>query len=751
MSSKKSSAARLARHDAAVAARSIAAPLGVFLAFFIITCAVSTAAIPDISVFNIDYTHDQLKFRLWADAMTYPVTIGAVVFGAAVAFAAFRFTMIKVQATAYLSLPLSRARISTTRVLVSMVGMLVVLAIAIGASAAVNVIALGTWEGEATQIIYVFAGLFVCAATGYAIMLAAILLAGTQTEALLFGASLLAAVSIVCLGVNVLMSQLLVGNAAGMCLIGTQTQVAPSLLASSATCNPLLFFASAASSHQSFLVMPPDAYIPASCNWGLLGAWALFFVVLLLADTLLFIRRPGEKAGIAGLCPAMTAVFTLISGLAIFSAAFYALANLSLVWGVVAGLVCFGILAALLLRGPLKGAMGARCRLLIATGGAVAMLVCAAILWTGAFGWSAKVPSASQVESVSVSYTGAPSAFSGKVKSASSSSNSSYLSGTICCSDTANIELVTSVHQGLVASGSKDLATNAFDFSQTIVSYDIEISYNMADGSTLTRYYSQASLEQLASLLQLEDSEELGAARAALASGDTSSLDEQTAQDVQDSLTAQAYASGSILIADKNLSCPLQLSVTPAARKELLAALAADMQEQTAQQRYYPDETCQGVLMFTQSGQGEAESFAYQLGNAIVYLDSSYPKTLAWLKDKGLLASLEASASDIGEVTVVRYDPYARKSINNIAPTSQFFAAYRSTSADDFIVAPEYGSRLTVKNASKIKKLAAKMRANYYMDQGGYLVCAYVKSSQFYSYFFLPASQAPKWLVKQAG
>ena len=275
-SAKKSS---LRKHDAKVAVRNIMPVAIVFLVLYIVAMAVSTAAIPDISIFSLDYTHDQLKFRFWADALTYPIVIGTVIFGAVCAFASFRFLLIKTQSTSYLSLPLPRRTMYITRIVVAAVVMLAVLFIALLVTLVLNIIALDTFTGEIVQFLYVLFGLFVCALVGFAISLIAVLLAGTQLEAALFSAGLLALVSVVCWGLNVVMDWLLVGNAAGECLINTQTQVASSLLESWAQCNPLLFFVDAAASHQTFMVMHP-VYEPVDPDWILPLAWFVFAIVL---------------------------------------------------------------------------------------------------------------------------------------------------------------------------------------------------------------------------------------------------------------------------------------------------------------------------------------------------------------------------------------------------------------------------------------------------------------------------------------
>ena len=58
-----------------------------FLLGFVIFCVlfpVSTCAVPDTSVFNVDYTHQQLKFRFCADEVVPLMQAAAVLFGVAI-------------------------------------------------------------------------------------------------------------------------------------------------------------------------------------------------------------------------------------------------------------------------------------------------------------------------------------------------------------------------------------------------------------------------------------------------------------------------------------------------------------------------------------------------------------------------------------------------------------------------------------------------------------------------------------------
>lgn len=737
-------------HDTRVAFRNLLPTALIFLILYIVAMAVSTAAIPDISIFSLDYTHDQLKFRFWADALTYPVVIGTVVFGAACAFASFRFLLIKTQSTSYLSLPITRAKMYITRVVASAIVMVGVLLIALLVTLVLNIIALGTWEGEFVQFLYIFFGLVVCAFVGYSISLLAVLLAGTQLEAVLLSIGLLVLVSVVCWGLNVVMDWLLVGNAAGEYLINTQTQVAPSLLESLASCNPLLFFVDAAAAHQTFMVIHP-VYAPVSPDWFLPIVWLVFSIVLSIVCNWLFVGRRGERAGMAGLCMPLTFVFSFVLALAIFAIVFFLLASLNVPSAIIAGIVCFVLVSFLMLAGPLKGENAPRKRIVQVLGSEVIVLaVIMACIGFGGLGYASKVPNQEDVSSVEMSYVGSPVYLATKFDSASASANSYYVSGSYSYTNAEDIALISNVHSQLISTGHATCKTDTVEFGKTVVPYDIVLTYTLKDGSTITRYYDRARMDELYQLLALDDSSALATLRSVVVGGNVDGLDATAASTIAGSMTGQAFSSGNIYLSDALYTDPLLLNCTDTARKELLDALAKDISKQSSKDRYEPDANCLGVLMFSSDGENDSASFSYQMENSIVYITSSFKNTLAWLKDKGLSKGLGIDVSQIASLSFEKYDPYQGMNDASTSPHGQIFFGYHSDNSDNFISAPDFGVRFETKEKKQIKELVPLMRNTYFLGAGGYQVCATLKNGSS-TYLFIPQSIAPDWLIQQVG
>ena len=738
-------------HDFAVVLRQLMSFALVALAAFLVAMPVSTAAIPDASIFNLDYVHDQMKFRFWLDDLTYEVVLGTAVYGVVLGVRAFRFLLVKCESTSVLSLPLTRASVFGTRFAACVVALVVGVGVPCAVSLVVNVAALGVWEGLFSQFAYVLAGLLITGGVACAVAVVACAVAGTVAEAVAFATALLCSVSVACWGLNAVMDHLLVGSAFGAHLYNSTASVAPSLLEQTAAFNPLLFFMQEAADHQVFLVQHP-LYAPVAGNAVLLCGWLVALVALAALACVLVCRRKGERAGIAGLCVVVALVVGLVVGLAVFGGAFTLLADLNVVAAVAGAFAVFWVVSAVLFSGPLKPQHAGR-RVLATLGAETAALgVVLAVVATGALGYAQAVPDASDVESVSVSYPGTPSYLAVGFDSAKAGDGSYYFSAEYTFSDEQAISAVRAVHQGLVETGGAALAQDAIDFSNTVMPYDVVIRYQLKDGRQLVRYYDRATLGQLAALAQLDDTSHARELARAVVSGDVSLLSDDDATAMASSTARQAYTLGDIYISDRLYASPMLVNCDAQARLELLSALAEDVAAQDAHDRYYPADACRGVLMFTQMGDAAAETFAYGVENTVVYLTDEFTHTLAWFEEKGLSGylALDDEPAAVESITVQHYLPY--DGMNALSePQSAYFMGYRASVDQQFISMQDFGTKFNTTDADQIAELLPLARNTLFLDGGGYLLSCKLKGADAYSYLVISEADAPEWLVRVAG
>lgn len=731
-------------HDVLFSLRSALPVLVAGLALFTVLIPVSTCAVNDMSVFNVNYTHEQLKYQLYAQSLAPYVNVACVVLGAVLTMALFRFLLVKRATTAFFSVGLSRVKLYLARMLVGVACVVVMIAVPFTVSLALNVSALGWYDGQLYEFFYVVCGYIAVALVAFALASIAVSCAGTLFETCAFAGALLLGVTVVLWGIGVLAGQLLVGNAAGATLYGQSAQVEPSLLDSNAWANPLLFFANEGASHQFFKALHP-VYYPELGNFSLVIGWLGVFIALAACGMVLFCRRCGEQAEMAGKAPVLSLVSVAVFGLAVFCAAVQLLGSVDVTVALVVATAVFVLVSLVLLFGPLRGRTS-RCITLGCVGGELAaMLVVTGFIATGAFGFASYIPQTDDVESVEVSYNGSPSyltqGFSGV-----SGGASYYYTSYRTYSQASSIDIVRSLHTQLANSATTARQTNYEDFESSVVPYDVVLRYHMKNGSDVVRYYNQATVGELSAMLSLDNDEHTHELETAVLTGSSSGLSESEQSSLSESPSYNAYRTGYLYAADGALNRIMAVDISDQDRAELLGCMAHDLAGLSASERYAPSQATKVCLMFTMSPELDVSSFGYSFSNAVSYVTDSWAQTMSWLERRGVVDALggQLDARVVEQLTFQLDDPYA--SINKVTqPISRYFMAYRTQTAGQFWITQDYGSLKVIEDQSKIAEVLPNLRTGCYMT-GGYLVQAKLRGLDSYVYFYLPAELAPSFL-----
>ncbi len=728
-------------HDLAFAFRQATPVLVVGLLVFVALVPLSTTMVEDVSVFNIDYTHEQLKYQLYAQGLSDVVNIACVCFGAALAVALFRFLLAKRETTAFLSLGLSRTALFLARYLAGAACVVVAIGIPFALSCALNGVALGFYDGFVSECLYVTCGYVVVALVSFTLASIATMRAGTLFEACAFAVVLLGGVTAILWGVGVLADYLLVGNAAGATLYGQDTLVEPDLLSQFSWLNPALFFADEGASHQYFQILHP-VYYPETGSWLLVAAWFAVQILLAIGGALALRFRRGEQAEMAGKSPAFSFVAVAVFGCAAFAAAVTVLGAVEVRVALVVGAVAFAMLSAALLFGPLRGRTTPRMTLSCIGGEIAVMGIVVALIASGGLGFSSFIPEADEIESVEVSYVGSPSYLTMGISGVSSGS-SYYFTSYRTYTAESSVEIVRSLHEQLVASARMSFETDYEDFESTVVPYDVVIRYQLANGDSVVRYFDRASIGELSALMSLDNDEHARELERAVVTGDVSALSDEEQEGIASSSAASAYRSGRIYAADAVLNRIVEISCSDEDRAALLEAIADDLESLSASERYSPSEATRVSLMFTLSPELDVSSFGFSFNNAVLYITSAWENTLAWLDERGFLEVLEGdfTAQIVESLTFQLDDPYA--SINKVtSPTSRYFMAYRSDTANQFWITQDYGALKEINDQDRIAEILPNLRTGCAMT-GGYLVQAKLRGIEAYVYLYLPAELAP--------
>ncbi len=731
-------------HDAVIAFRSARA---VFVIGFAALCAAvpaSTSVVSSVSVFNVNYTHNQLKYQLYAQGLENAVNLLCVLFGAALAVVLFRFLLDKPAATAFFSVGVSRVKLFGVRFGVAVACLAVGIGLPFAASFVLNGMALGIYDGFIYETLYVLAGYLLVALVSFCVSTIAMTFAGSLFEGILFTLALLCSVSVALWGIGVLAVRLLVGNAAGAQLYDQSIEVAPSFLSQFSWANPLAFFAEVGGEHQYFMLETTN-FVPDLGSWTLLLGWLVAVVALAVCAAALFCRRRGEQADMAGESPVLSLVCVAVMGFAGFCGAMSLLESVDVLLALAVAFVAFLLVSLLLLMGPLRGRTPRKKSALCIAGELCVMLICVLVLSTGGLGFSSYIPDADEVESVEVSYNGSPSylteGFSG-VSSTSSYYYTSYRS----YSQESSIEIVRSIHEQLIESANEARETNFEDFQSTVVPYDVVIRYTLKDGSVCERYYSQATIGELSAMTTLDNDESSHELESAVITGDTEALTDEEYESLLQSPSYTAFRQGSIYAADGLLNRIVAVECSDEERAELLEAIAQDLSELTASERSLPSSATRVTLMFTISPAVDVSSFGFSFSNSVTYVTDAWTNTLEWIDDHGTLDELEdsAGAEVIESLTLQVDDPYA--SINEVtSPVSRYFMAYRTEESGNFWITQDYGSVMVIDSQEEIEELLPNLRTGCYMT-GGYLVQAKLRGIDAYVYLYLPTELVPDFL-----
>lgn len=731
-------------HDLLFSLRQALPVLLAGLALFVVLVPVSTSVVNDISVFNVNYTHEQLKYQFFAQDLAPVVNAACVLFGAVLAVVLFRFLLVKRATTAFFSVGLSRMKLFFSRYAAGALCIVAGIAVPFAISLVLNYLALGLYEGEVHEFFFVTCGYVTVALVSFSLAGIAVICTGTLFETCSFAVALLAGVSVVLWGVGMLADYLLVGNAAGALLYGQAVEVAPSFLSDLSWLNPLLFFADAGGQHQFFMALHP-VYFPELGSWRLVVGWFAAYLALSAFGLLALCRRRGEQAEMAGKSPVFSLFAVAVFGLAAFSAAVALLGSVDVNVALVVGAALFVLVSLVLLFGPLRGRTPRRTTLGCMGGELVVMAAVVGAVATGAFGYASYIPETDQVESVEVSYNGSPSyltqGFSG-VASGASYYYTSYRS----YAQESSIDIVRSLHDQLIGSARAVRETNYTDFQSSVVPYDVVLRYRMKDGGEVVRYYRQASIGELSAMLALDNDAHTHELENAVVTGETSGLSDDERAALSESPSYNAYRAGSIYVGDGALNRIMAVECTDEERAALLQALAADLADLNANERYLPSKPTRVALMFTLSPELDVASFGYSFSNAVSYVTDDWTRTMAWLEGKGFVEALGTALDSrvIEQLTFQLDDPYA--SINKVTqPVSRYFMAYRSSTAGQYWITQDFGALKVVDEQDKIADIVPNLRTGCYMT-GGYLVQAKLRGIEAYVYFYLPAELAPSYL-----
>lgn len=703
------------------------------LVLFLLLIPFSTAGLPGSSIFNIEVTHDQMKFRLIHEQALTGTIAAAVGMGLLAGISLFRFVQDKKETTIFFSMGITRTTLFANRMIAGILILAGSIGIPMALSFWLNLQALGDYEGLGRNSIYLTTGIFTVAYISFVIAALVSFVAGTLMETLVYWTIVICAPAIVCYSSNLLLKQLCWGNAWGEILYSGVSEVQPSLLEHFSSWNPLLFFLEELEKHARF-VRPLSTSMPEAISPGRLIGWlAAGFVLTVLAWYLLKWRK-AEIAGISGMNRVLPEIVIALSGFLVFSVVFFFLCSFSFMMASVLGAVSFLGVHLFWRKILFSQGFGWKKGLIsVFFQSAVLWLVCG--LFSGNFlHGDRRFLKNAEIQKAEVTYVGAPEFFCGEI-SGSSTGRGYYIMSQLTLEQPESIEKVKSLQELFIESGKMDMKSSA-EVSDTVIPYDICFSYTDTEGEKHVWYYDRASYGQLEQMLALEEMSDVKEKQQQLFEADSEESSFVWAK--------KAYRTGDVYLSDTCFSKTYQLTLDEEQRSALLHEIWEDISSMTLEERYFPEKSACAVLMFSQNGEYDCKYYAYHLDNSFVYLTPDYVHTLSWLEENQLLFLIDGKP-EVECIYLQKFDPYI--GINGMSyPMGMYFMSYCADTPDEFLIQKDFGKKYSITEEEKIREILPGLQNGYFMSKGGFLAAVKLKGEERYRYLFLPQESVPDFI-----
>ncbi len=729
LSSNPSSALHIYLHDFKLTFKqNLAVPI-LGLIVFILLIPVSTAGIPQSSIFNIEYTHQQILFQFFNKDINFLINAVTIFYGIIVGLALFRFMLVNKSANAYFSLGITRKKLFFIRYAIGLVMLLTAIVIPFIISLILNLTALGNSPSLVPCFIHVTLGFFALSLISFSTTILVCALVGTLTESAAYTTIILSTPTLILFSFNALAKHLLLGNAFGAVPSTGNTEIAPNFVSLLSYYNPILFFYKDSASFSLNYVRTDGTLLPPINHWLIVG-WIIAAAVLALFGMYILEKRKAEITGVSGQSLILNNILTFVLPFFGFALVLDLAAAINLTAAMIIAAVTFAVLYAIFNLIATRSLWKKFYRFPLYLG---TIFIVITICLTGGFGYNLRIPSPAQITEAEMTYVGSPN-YLGSQIGGTSDGKGYYLTSSYHFSSEKDLEIVTSLHKEIIASGKESLSVKD-KFSDTTIPYDITIKYTLKNGSTMIRYYDRTTFSTLAAMLDLENTDTV-----------QNKMQETVLGTGNDLYWAPgAYKYGSIYLSNNWYTNPQMLQLGSEKRKEFLQCISKDIASQSLEDRYFPNRPPLGIIMFTQSDGSSSLNFAYNLENALVFVTSGFRNTLNFLKEYHLEQCFEFTG-EIESITLQKYNPFNGIS-RSYKPMSQYFIAYRETTNHRFIGEnKDFGKDYVVKDANKIAEVASFLRNDYFMSDGGYLAAVKIKGTNQYVYKFLPYTDAPQYI-----
>ena len=359
--------------------------------------------------------------------------------------------------------------------------------------------------------------------------------------------------------------------------------------------------------------------------------YAIIIAFLTVVARLLFKKRPMELVEKTNARPSLS--FAVAGVTAAVLSSFLAWIP-SRILAVLMILLAFLVLFFFVLSFYRKGVGSFRGYVKVALPASGALLVVVCTFLCGFFGFSSRVPTWTEIGSVSISYVGMPYHLTEYSGGYGSFSIYPRVQGVLTEVTTAPRDIckIIEMHKLLIEDGYQGntgiLAENASD---TVVGAEITLYYKLKDGTEMIRTYPSLKLSTLASLLCLDEMVDY---RAAILEAYTPRDELPIPENGWTNVGIPVNSENHFYVSGNAGDTMQRVTLSDTDMRALLAAIRKDKKKETAAQRYFPEEDCLGILYFC-----DPDRFLGALESPFVtraYIYARDTNTITFLREKGL-------------------------------------------------------------------------------------------------------------------
>ncbi len=686
-----------------------------------------------------------------ADDSAIFVTAATLIASLLMGICLFRFITSKKTVNVYYSLGIKRTNLFLSRYCAGLVLLFAAIAIPVAVSCIINVFFIGYTAQMLTSALYIVFSIFSLAMLTYSVTAAVMAVVGTVLEGVGFTAMIMLIPTGFFYMIELMAQTLLYGSPflSGYYYDYTRNSVDVGLVMRYGKFNPITYLCKIIDDdcigqlRVSDIEIYSESPLTQHLHPETAVIWLIIAVVITILAIALYNRRKAEICGFFGTCKVLNFAASFVTGIAAFTICIAWIYDRAKAASIISAAVLI-ILSYIIINLIFTRSFKKTFRSIYLVGAEyIAAIIVFTIFATGGFGYSSRLPKATEIRSASVSTVAFETALTQDECDAWSYYGSEEYSAFNHTTDEAvlgpytsfdDIQKVLNLHSKLIRLKSEN--------KENLYNSEIVIHYVLNDGSSMFRYYNYADLEAFKLNLELYETDFFKEAL----------YNNYILNEVEDGVIIDIYFVDMLYENTKTIAVNSAvktdsfsyMDLTEEQFTQLKKAVVNDLTALSSEQYYTPEKPATGAIVFksTESlkkyidGENQVEIKEEELveyvfnpntacGESTVFLTPDMVETLAFLEQNGLMGYFTATSAD--EVESISFLPAVldKSSANysrGVAFSLDFYAENEITwYHDKDVLYYQKAHQNTITDKDKINEILQKAHLRYYTGNEGYI------------------------------